>query len=153
MGRVIAVGPGGKAQAPARTDDFRDVIEAVRAGGLLDELLLSPACRGHEHADQVRRGLYLSARYYCSCGGKHCNRRWPNIPAEDNPQGGCPDGGQRISCRADIVTVTGEDGRKLYHVQFRLHDKRESIRAFVQKYGPDPSRWPYQSRAKRTRGQ
>jgi len=153
MGRVIAVGPGGKAQAPARTDGFRDVIETVRARGLLDELLLSPACRGHEHADQVRRGLNLSCRYYCSCGGKNCHRRWKNFSSEDNPQGGCPDGGQRISCQADVVTVTGGDGRKQYHVQFRMFDKRESTRYVVQKYGANPSKWPYQSRAKRTKGQ
>jgi hypothetical protein len=145
MGKVIALGPGGKPQAPERTDHFGGVIEQVRASGMLDELLLSPRCRSHEHADEIRRGLYRSARYYCSCGSSRCTRAHSNIE-------GCPDGGQRISCRADVVTVTGEDGRKYYHVQFRLHDKREAIRSMIEKYGPDPSKWPYQAKARRSDG-
>lgn len=152
MGRVIALGPGGKPQAPERADYFRGVIDVVRERGLLDEVLLSPRCRDYEHADEVRRGLYRSARYYCSCGAKHCTRRHANFPTEEAPEYGCPDGGQRISCRADVVTVTtiDENGepRKHYHVQFRLHDKAESIRAVVQRYGPDPSRWPYFAKRK-----
>lgn len=152
MGRVIALGPGGKPQAPERSDHFREVIEAVRAAGMLDQKILSPRCRDYEHADDVRRGLYRSARYYCSCGGRNCARRWKNIPAEDNPEGGCPDGGQRISCRADIVTITGENGKKHYAVQFQLHDKREAVRAVVAKYGTDTSKWPYFSKAKRAKG-
>jgi hypothetical protein len=148
VGKVIAVGPGGKPQAPQRSDYFRGVIDYVRGAGLLDQLLLSPRCRGHEHADEVRRGLYLSARYYCSCGDWLCTRKHANVPGEANPGGGCPRGGQRISCRAEVVTVTGGDGRKRYHVQFRLHDKREAIRAIVAKYGPDTSKWPYLAKAK-----
>jgi hypothetical protein len=149
VGRVIAIGPGGKAQAPQRSDWYREVIDAVRDGGMLDQLLLSPACDGREHAEDVRRGLLLSARYYCSCGRKNCTYKHKNYPTEDSPEGGCPFGGQRISGRADVVTVTGEDGSKTWHVQFRLHDKKEAMRSVIQKYGPDPARWPYQSRAKR----
>lgn len=155
MGKVIAVGPGGKAQAPERSDHFRPVIEHVRGAGLLDQLLLSPRCRDHEHADDVRRGLYRSARYYCSCGNWLCTRKHPNTPTKENPEGGCPDGGQRISCRASVVTVTvtADNGekRKHYHVQFRLHDKREAIRAVVKKYGSDPAKWPYFAKAKRSK--
>lgn len=151
MGRVIALGPGGKPQAPERADHFRDVIEAVRAAGMLDQKILSPHCRDYEHADEVRRGIFRSARYYCSCGAKHCSRTHKNVPSEDNPAGGCPSGGQRISCRADVVTVTDENGKKHYCVQFQLHDKREAIRAMVQKYGPDASAWPYQAKAKRSK--
>ena len=150
MGKVIALGPGGSAQAPARSDEFRGVIEAVRASGLLDQLLLSPPCRDYEHADEVRRGLYRSAWYFCSCGRKNCVYRHRNTPSEGNPGGGCPRGGQRISCRADVVTVM-KNGRKHYAVQFRLHDKREAIRAMIAKYGPDPASWPYFSKAKRSK--
>ena len=152
MGKVIAIGPGGKAQAPQRTDDFRGVIDAARGSGMLDEKILSPRCRDYEHADDIRRGLYRSAFYYCSCGRKNCVYRHKNIPSEDNPEGGCPEGGQRISCRAEVVTVTGEDGKKHYHVQFQLHDKREAMRAVVQKYGPDPDTWPYWAKRKRMKG-
>lgn len=149
MSRVIAVGPGGKAQAPERRDLYAPVIEVARNTQQLDKLLLSPACRNHEHADEVRRDLYRSARYYCSCGRVTCVRRYPNIPHEGNPAGGCPHGGQRISCSADVVTVTGEDGRRVYHVQFRLFDKAEAIRQVVAKYGPDPNKWPYFAKRKR----
>lgn len=152
MARVIALGPGGKSQAPERSDHFRDVIEAVRAAGMLDQLIVSPRCRDYEHADDVRRGLYRSARYYCSCGAANCTRRWKNTPGQGNSTGGCPDGGQRISCRADVVTIAGDDGKKHYAVQFQLHDKSEAVRAIIAKYGPDPSKWPYFSKAKRLEG-
>lgn len=143
MGKVIAIGPGGKAQAPERSDDFAGVIEAVRGAGGLDQLWLSPRCRNRDHAAEVARGLYRSARYFCSCGGAYCTRKHPNT-------GGCPDGGQRISCRADVVTVTQEDGSKHWHIQYTLYDKREAARAVVDKYGPDPAKWPYQAKAKRS---
>lgn len=117
---------------------------------MLDELLLSPACRTLDDADQMRQGIYRSAWYYCSCGRASCTRRHKNYPAGDEP-GGCPDGGQRISVEAEVVTVTAGDGKRTYHVQFQLHDKREAIRALIEKYGPDPARWPYNPRAKRLR--
>ena len=152
MGRVIALGPGGKPQAPERSDFYREVIDLIRDRGQLDQLLLSPAVRDYESADDVRRGLYRSARYYCSCGGKNCTRQHKNTPSEDNPEGGCPNGGQRISCRADVVTVTSAEGKKQYAVQFQLHDKAEAVRAVVQKYGPDPNNWPYFAKRKKMKG-
>lgn len=152
VGRVIAIGPGGKAQAPARTDLCRPVIELVRDAGLLDRLVLSPPCATRELAGNVRRALYLSARYYCSCGRPFCTRKWPNVPHEKNPEGGCPKGGQRISCQADVVLWTDpQSGQQKYRVQFRLMDKRESMRAVVARYGPDPNKWPYFSRQKQLR--
>lgn len=151
MAKVIALGPGGKAQAPERDDRFRAVIDAVRSTGRLDQLLLSPPVKSHEQADDMRRGLFRSARYYCSCGGHSCTRRYPNTPHEAAEAGGCPGGGQRISCRADVVTVPGPDGKRLYAVQFTLHDKAEAIRAVIDKYGPDPNNWPYFSKRKQSR--
>lgn len=148
MGRVIAVGPGGKPQAPERSDEYRPVVQAVLDTGLLGDLLLSPACQDFDHADEMRRGLYRSAKYYCSCGARNCVYRHKNYPAGDKPAG-CPHGGQRVSCRADIVTVTGEDGRKTYHVQFRMLDKATGMRYMVEKYGPDINAWPYSPRAKK----
>lgn len=142
MGRVIALGPGGKAQAPERADYYRAVIDLARELGKLDTLLLSPRCRNHEHAEQVRRDLYRSARYYCSCGGVLCTRKHNNID-------GCPNGGQRISCRADVVTVTQPDKSKHYHVQYQLFDKAEAIRQVVARYGPDPNQWPYFAKRKK----
>lgn len=150
MGRVIAVGRGGKAQAPERSDEHHPVIEYVHDNGMLDQLLLSPACRTFDDADQVRQGIFRSARYYCSCGRASCTRKHSNYPVGDKP-GGCPHGGQRVSARAEVVTVTAEDGKRTYHVQFQLHDKREAIRAFIQKYGPDPDKWPYNPRARKLR--
>lgn len=142
MGKVIAIGPGGKPQAPERTDHFRPVIDTVRSLKLLDQLLISPAVARHEQADDMRRGLYRSARYYCSCGNWKCTRQHNNID-------GCPDGGQRISCRADVVRVTSPQGKPMYAVQFRLHDKQESMRHVIARYGPDPNQWPYFSKRKR----
>ena len=149
MGRVIALGPGGKAQAPVRDDRCRPVIEAVRQLGLLDQLLISPACRTMGQADELRLALYRSARYYCSCDRIYCTRKHSNLPSEKNPQGGCPQGGQRISCQAEVVTVAGPKGGKAWAVQFSLFDKVESMRAVVAQYGPDPNNWPYFSKRKR----
>lgn len=147
MTRIIALGPGGKPQSPARADNYRGVIDAVIGmDGLSSDdrpqFWLSPPCRNHDHADDVRRGLYRSARYYCSCGGRNCTRKHNNVD-------GCPDGGRRISCRADVVTVTGGDGRRRYHVQCQFFDKTEAIRRVVTKYGPDPNKWPYYSKRKK----
>ena len=64
MGKVIAIGPGGKPQAPERTDRFREVIDLIVGNKMLDRLLLTPLlqsgtdqqCRcceqsGHDHAE------------------------------------------------------------------------------------------------------
>lgn len=149
MSRVIAIGPGGRAQAPARDDRCRPVIEYVIANGLLDRVNLSPVCTSRARADDLRLALYRSARYFCSCGAIYCTRRFKNVP----PDNGCPDGGQRVSCQADVVLWTDpRDGIRKYRVQFRLMDKRESMRAIVRKYGPDPNKWPYFARRKRLKG-
>lgn len=139
MGRVIALGPGGRAQAPQRDDRFRDVIDLIRERGLLGRPLLTPPCRNRDHADDVRRAIYRSARYYCSCGEGYCSRKH---------SGECPSGGQRIGCRADVV----RDAKGKLRVQLRLYDKQEARREVVRKYGPDPSKWPYQSKAKKAKG-
>lgn len=146
MGRVIRIFDG-RAGAPKRDDRFIPLIDWVRGSGALSQPFLVPrryTPTGNE-AREVRRLLYLSARYYCSCGARHCNRKYPNVPHDANPEGGCPDGGQRISCQADLV----KDGAGHVRVQFSFHDKRESIRAIIAKYGPDPSAWPYNARAKK----
>lgn len=117
------------------------MIEAVRAHGLLDRLLLSPVCKTMAAAEELRLALYRSARYYCSCGAAYCTRKHSNIP----PGNGCPDGGQRISCQAHVV----KDAAGRFRVQFRLFDKMESIRQVVRDYGPDPNTWPYFARRKR----
>jgi len=149
MSRVIAIGPGGRAQAPARDDRCRPVIEYVIENGLLDSLRLSPVCSSRARADELRLALYRSARYFCSCGAPYCTRRYSNVP----PDNGCPDGGQRISCQADVVWWTDPaDGIRKLRVQFRLMDKREAMRAVVQRYGPDPNKWPYYARRKRLKG-
>lgn len=117
--------------------------------GLLDKLLLSPVCSSGPRADELAAALYRSARYFCSCDAPHCTRRYKNIP----PDNGCPKGGMRISCRADVVLWKDPaDGIKKYRVQFRLFDKRESVRHVVQKYGPDPNKWPYYARRKQLKG-
>lgn len=141
MGRVIALGPGGRAQAPERNDSYRPVLEWVLANGMLNRYLLSPAVQSEDKANEVKNGLYRSARYYCSCGARYCTRKYKNTP----PDNGCPDGGQRLSMQA----VPVRDADNLLRVQFRVMDKREAMRAVVQKYGPDPNAWPYFSKRKR----
>lgn len=143
MGRVIAAGPGGRAQAPQRDDRCRPVIEYVLAHGLLGRKLLSPVCTSIARAEELRQALYRSARYYCSCGAPYCTRKYRNVPPDD----GCPHGGQRVSCQAGVVRDAG--GR--LRVQFALFDKREAMRAVVRQYGPDPNRWPYFARRKEAR--
>ena len=145
MGKVIAIGPGGKPQAPERTDRFREVIDLIVGNKMLDRLLLTPPCRDRDHADEIRRAIYLSARYYCGCSRTTCTRRHKNYPTPARPEGGCPYGGQHVSARAEIV----KDKAGKLRVQFQLHDKREAMRSVVAKYGPDPSKWPYQASAKR----
>lgn len=151
MGSVIAIGPGGRAQAPLRDDRCRPVIEFVVSAGLLDQLLVSPACKTLHQAEELGRAIYRSARYYCSCDRTSCTRKHPNYPTGQNPDGGCPHGGQRISCRADVVTLTDPgsgSGRKQWAVEFRLYDKSESMRHVIAKHGPDPNSWPYFARRK-----
>jgi hypothetical protein len=138
MARVIAIGPGGKAQAPVRDDRYRPVLEQVVAMGLLGRWVLSPACQSAEKAEEVKNGLYRSGRYYCSCGKPYCTRRHGNLQ-------GCPDGGQRLSVQA--APVRDEEG--CLRIQFRVMDKREAMRAVVAKYGPDPNKWPYFARRKK----
>lgn len=147
MARVIAIGPGGKAQAPQRDDRYRPVLEQVLAMGLQDQWVLSPPVQSEEKAAEVKNGLYRSARYYCSCGQVHCTRKYGNVPGqnEKNPQGGCPRGGQRLSVQAEIV----RDEESFIRVQFRVMDKRDAMRAVVQKYGPDPNNWPYFAKRKK----
>jgi hypothetical protein len=144
VGKVIAIGPGGQAQAPKRDDRCRPVITAVLGAGLLDRKLLSPPCRTMAEAAELRAAMYRSARYFCSCGAVYCTRRHKNIATEGKPAG-CPRGGQRISCQADVV----KDAAGKWRVQFRLMDKQESMRAVVRMYGPDPNKWPYFSRRKK----
>ena len=146
MSRVIALGPGGRAQAPVRDDRCRPVIEVIRAAGLLGSLRLSPPCKNYEEAWELRQAMFRSARYYCACGAPNCTRKHRNYP----PDNGCPDGGQRISCAADVVLWTHPETGKEYHcVQYKLTDKREAMRAVIQKYGPDPNNWPYFARRRR----
>lgn len=143
MGKVIAIGPGGRAQAPARDDRCRPVIEAVLQLGLLDRKLISPPCRTLTAAEELKSAIYRSCRYYCSCGKIYCTRKHRNYP----PDSGCPDGGQRVGAQADAVKKTDPaSGKVTWHVQFTIFDKREAMRAVVQRYGPDPNKWPYFAR-------
>lgn len=149
MGRVIAIHQG-KAGPPPRDDRFVPVVEWVLASGELGRPYLVPLAftPDRDAADQVRRSLYLAARYYCSCGLRTCTRKYGNVPGQnqDNPAGGCPAGGRRVSCQAAVVRVNGH-----VRVQFAFHDKREAMRQVVAKYGPDPDKWPYLSKRKRKR--
>ena len=147
MGRVIAIhqtASGHRAGPPKRDDRFFPVVEWVRANGMLDRPLLVPVrwTENRDEAEDVRRSLYNAARYYCSCGARHCVRNHKNYP----PDNGCPNGGQRVSCQAKLVMKDGH-----VRVQFRFFDKREAVRTVVAKYGPDPSNWPYQARARKVR--
>lgn len=149
MARVIALGPGGRAQAPVRDDRCRPVIEYVISNGLLDRLLLSPVCTSITIAEQLVAAMYRSSRYFCECGEPFCTRKYRNTP----PDNGCPAAGRRVSCRADVVIWTDPaDGIGKYRVQFRLRDKREGMRYIIQRYGPDPNKWPYFSKAKQLKG-
>jgi hypothetical protein len=149
MGRVIALGPGGRAQAPERHDEYRTVLELVLSKGWLNRYLLSPVCQSEEKAREVKNGLYRSARYYCSCGAPFCTRKYGNVAGQNeaNPQGGCPRGGQRLSMQA--VPVLDAEG--FIRVQFRVMDKKEAMRAVVAQYGPDPNNWPYYAKRKRSK--
>jgi hypothetical protein len=133
MPKVIALGPGGVAQAPVRDDRFREVIGLVREFGLLNRPLLTPVIKSRDQADDIRRAMYRSARYFCSCGDVNCTRKHSNV------NGGCPHGGQRLGVQAKLV----KDGDGRYRVQMRLFDKKEAMREIIRRYGPDPEQWPY----------
>ena len=125
------------------------MIEAVIGRGLLDRKLLSPVCSSQARAAELRLALYRSARYFCSCGMPYCTRKYKNTP----PHNGCPHGGQRVSCQADVVLWTDPaDGIKKYRVQFRIFDKREAMRRMIERYGPDPNKWPYNPKSKQLKG-
>lgn len=101
----------------------------------IDNPRLSPVCISMDQAEEVKKGIYSAGRYYCSCGGRNCARRSSD----------CPAGGLRISVRADIVR--GKDGA--LYVEFRCYDKAEGRRYMIRRYGPDPSKWPYQAKARK----
>ena len=153
MGRIIAIhqGPDGRRSPgpPKRDDRFAPVAELLVTRGELGLPRLVPLehTPDRDAAEAVMRSLYNAARYYCSCGYRNCTRRNPNIPHERSPGGGCPDGGRRIGCHAELVMHKGK-----LRVQFTYWDKREAMREVVARYGPDPARWPYNPRAKRLRG-
>ena len=150
MGRIIAIhqGPDGRKYAgpPNRDDRFTSVIDWVLANGELGNPWLVPLrfTQNHDEAEAVRKSLYNAARYYCTCDERHCVRKHTNYPSEKNPAGGCPAGGQRVGCKAVIVRHDGH-----VRVQFQFFDKREAMREVIAKYGPDPTKWPYQAKAKR----
>jgi hypothetical protein len=121
------------------------VVQQAHAAGLFGRPILTPVFQSHDAADDARKGLYLACRYFCSCGSKMCTRKYKNIPSEENPDGGCPMDGQRMSCRADVV----KDAEGKLRVQVVFFDKSEAIRTVIKKYGPDPSAWPYQSKARK----
>lgn len=139
MGRVIKIFDG-RAGAPVREDRFIPLIDLIRSWDQLDQPFLVPAryTPDKQAAAEMMRLLYLSARYYCSCGVRHCVR-------EGSTVAGCPRGGQRISCKADVV----KDGKGGWRTQFRFRDKRDGQRYMIEHYGPDRSKWPYDPYAKR----
>jgi hypothetical protein len=139
VGRVVAIWQGGSGP-PQRNDRFLPAVAFIHEHGLFDRPFLTPRCRSMDHAEDVRRSLYLACRYFCSCGERLCTRKNPNTK-------GCPDGGQRVSVRADIV----KDAKGKLRVQCTFYDKTEAMRQVVATYGPDPSNWPYQARAKKMR--
>lgn len=144
MGRVIGIHyENGRhvAGPPKRDDRFFPIIEWVVANGALDKPWLVPVrfTENRGEAEAVKRSLYNAARYYCSCGARHCVRKYKNTP----PDNGCPDGGQRVGCQAKLVMVNAH-----VRVQFKFFDKAEAIRQVVATYGPDPSKWPYFAKAR-----
>jgi hypothetical protein len=116
------------------------VLAVIHQREMLGRPILTPVCTDRDQADEIRRALYAAARYYCTCGERLCTKKYNNID-------GCPDDGMRFSCRADVV----KDGKGRLRVQVRYWDKQIGIRTVVQKYGPDPANWPYQSKARKLR--
>lgn len=138
---MIGIWQGG-AGPPVRNDRFVPVVAVIARHGLFDRPFLTPRCKTRDQADDTRRGLYLACRYWCSCGERNCTRRYSNTA-------GCPDGGERISCRADVV----KDRKGRLAVQVTFYRKAEAMRQIIATYGPDPSQWPYQARARKLKGQ
>jgi len=138
MARIIAIGAGGKPQAPARDTRYAGVILKALQGFGFGRLILSPPCSTWDQADDVRRGIYRSAGHYCSCGDAMCFRKYRPY---------CPQQGQRISSQADIV----KDDQDRLRVQFQLFDKKEARLSHVKRYGTDRSKWPYDPKAKRSK--
>ena len=149
VGRVIAIHQG-RAGPPLRDDRFMPVVDWVLANNVLGQPFLVPVrfTENRDQADDVRRSLYNAARYFCSCGKLACTRKWGNVPGQnkDNPAGGCPRGGMRISCQARLVMHQGH-----VRVEFRFFDKKEAIREVIAKYGPDPDDWPYYAKRKKAK--
>lgn len=139
MSRVVRIFDG-RMGPPVRDDRFIPLIELIRSWDALDINFLVPRryTPTKAEAQEMKRLLYLSARYYCSCGERHCVRKHDNVE-------GCPNGGQRVGCKADVVT----DGSGHVRTQFRFIDKAQSIRSVIERYGPDPVNWPYFARAKK----
>lgn len=139
--RIIAIHQG-QAGPPTRNDRLLPVLRKIHEMGMLDQLVLVPIryTQNADEAEDVRKGLYAAARYYCSCGEKYCTRKYNNIV-------GCPKGGMRLSCQAHIV----KDSQRRLRVEVRIFDKKEAMREVVAKYGPDPSKWPYQAKARKLR--
>lgn len=136
MPRVYAIDPEtGRMRPPVRDDRHRPVIQYTVESGLLGRWLLSPPHPNWAEAEDGRKGIYRSARYFCGCGDDFCTR---------NNSQDCPDGGQRVGARADVVK--DKDGK--LRVQFKLHDKAEARRYMIERYGPDPNLWPYNPRRK-----
>jgi hypothetical protein len=130
----------GKAGPPKRDDRFIPLIELIRSWDALDQNFLVPKrwTPTKAEAAEMKRLLYLSARYYCSCGDRHCNRKHNNVD-------GCPNGGQRISCTAVVV----KDAAGHLRTQFMFRDKHDGIHSVIERYGDDPKDWPYLARAKK----
>jgi hypothetical protein len=138
MGRVIGIWQGG-AGPPQRRDHFVPVVALVQKYGLFDRPVLTPVCATVAKAEAVQKDIYLACRYFCSCGQRLCTRK------HTNTAGGCPDGGQRVSVRADVV----RDAAGKVRVQCTFFDNTEAMRQVVATYGPDPSKWPYQAKARK----
>jgi hypothetical protein len=136
LARVIAIGPGGRAQAPARDTRYAGVVTMALELHGRGQPVLSPPCATWEQADDVRRGIYRSCKHYCACGHPMCTRKYPRF---------CPDGGQRLSAQASIV----RDDQDRLRVEFTLFDKAAARRAHVQRHGTDRSKWPYDPKARR----
>lgn len=137
MARIIAIGTGGKPQAPARDTRYAGIIlKALKVHGF-GRWILSPPCATWDQADDVRRGIYRSAGHYCSCGDPMCHRKYRLF---------CPQAGQRVSAQAVIV----KDDQDRLRVQFQLFDKKAARKSHVARYGTDRSKWPYDPKAKRS---
>jgi hypothetical protein len=141
--RILGVDEHGHVRNVVRDDRYDIVIETALAVMTQRQLpygspLLSPVCPTFEVADDVRRGIYRSALYYCGCGVWGCHRK---------DSVACPQGGQRIGRRADIVR--DDDGH--LRVQFKLFDKAAARAYMITTYGNDRSKWPYDPKQKKSR--